>query len=274
MRRFVGTGRQWIHCLVVLRLIDASADKFIAAHLPDIQHKEQNECDDHNKHDDRFAIGHFVRYTTIVCLIANLQCFVGTIGTIVPAVAEQQRRYAGAAGTLEVGWLLAAIGLVVAVGAMGGAVANQIFVNTLARLASKLIDAARWASHFVRLVWTIDLAVTAPGHWYTVFVQIQISHDANAGQAPIHGRRTGEMIRSACRQCTTIPFVFQQHETLRAGANFHVTAILIADAEVRAFAAFQSACMVLICRGLWRPNGHNIRDLGQTLYFRMPAIAG
>lgn len=105
-------------------------------------------------------------------------------------------------GTLKFARSLAAIGLVVAIRTVGGAIADEIFVDTLARLTTELIRPTGGTAHLVGFVWTILLSITTPRGWYTIFVHITISG---------HGSSTSEVIRSTGRQSTTIFLILQQH---------------------------------------------------------------
>jgi len=67
-----------------------------------------------------------------------------------------------ASWTLKFSRSLAAIGLVVSIGTVGGAVTDERLVNALARLAAKLIRPTGGAAHLIGFVGTILLAITTP----------------------------------------------------------------------------------------------------------------
>lgn len=164
--------RQWIHCLIVLRLIEAGRRQFGAAHL---QRIHGNEYDDDAKDNDAgecFVV--VVDRRPLVACIANFGRFVGTVGAIVPAVAQERGRNAHFIdGTLEVLCALAAIGFVVAVGAMRGAIAHQTPVDAFARLAPKLFRPTRRTADLIGFIWTVILTIATPRHGNTVFVEIR-----------------------------------------------------------------------------------------------------
>lgn len=173
MCAFMRSRRQWIHRLIVFRFIDAGRCQFGTAHLQSIHdHDEYDNDDDGDDAGECSVVGN--RCDPMVLRITNFGRFIRTVGAIVPTIAQKRCRDANFVdGTLEVLCAFAAIGFVVAIGTMSCAVAHQTLIDTFARLASELFWPARWAADFIGFIGTVVLAVAAPRHRNTVFIEIR-----------------------------------------------------------------------------------------------------
>lgn len=164
--------RQWIHCLIIFRFIDAGRGQFGATHLQCVRGNEYDDDAEDNDAGECFVIVN--RGNAMISCVAYFWRFICTVGAIIPAVAQKAGRNAHFVDwALEVLGAFTAIGLIVAVGAMRCAITYQTLVNAFAGLASKLFWSTRRTTDLIRFIGAIILAIAAPRHRDAVFVEIR-----------------------------------------------------------------------------------------------------
>ena len=100
---------------------------------------------------------------------------------------------------------LTAIGLIMTIGTIDAAIADQRLVNTLARLTTELIGSTRGTIDLIRLIGTIRLTITTPRGGNAILIRITVGTTAR------NGGGTGKVIWSTGRKSATILLILQQH---------------------------------------------------------------